>query len=267
MRFKKLRFRKYGRKKKRGGRRLRRRFGRKGRAHKAKIRKDGLFCKDAALAKLRYVFSTDLQFAANAGVNACGGIGVDGNCLQNVTGAIGGVGITLGPSTPYTTTPLGLKTYQLQYQYGRIYASKCKITLVPISSAGALNDRPYLACLVPVPSGTPASYVENYDAMTAFPYAKSKVLMPGANAVKPTYFKKFMTTRKIEGISKAEEEDTDYNFQNSPSFGSPSKIWQWYLLFNNFTGATTASVQNFSLHIEMTYYVKFYRRYVNIGNQ
>lgn len=257
--MRKFRRRHHRRKKIRRGRHLRRRrFSRRARRNAPSRWKVGNFFKDCAFAKLRFEYSYQIDCVAAA--NAIGGCKINGNSLVPTVQAVG----SLWAVTPAAVRshPIGYSTMSAMYTQYKIYGSKVnfKIMNLGITNASAENGDTFWCTLIPTSSQQSASQVLTVDTISSYPHAKKRLIQwQPITTSKVWTIKHYMSTRKIEGITKAEFEDADYN---AATGASPTNIWNWNLLFNTFTHGATSGTNgsNFAVHLTQTFYVKFYRK-------
>lgn len=241
--------------------RFSRSFRKTSRRNKPTRWKVGHFYKDAAFGKFRFNYS--FQMAIPATTSNSLGVQIEGNCLApNITAF---QGTTLTPAVPAIPTPVGYKTMATLYDYYKVFGTKVKIMMINAGPAGAAaSGQAMWGTLIPVSSGQLASNLEAPDILANLPMSQRKLIINSINqTTKPYVWKQYISTRKIEGITKSEFEGPDYN---SLTGASPTKIWNWYLIFNSMLGNDLVA-QNATFHVEMTFFAKFYRKNISPTEQ
>nr|WAE42160.1 MAG: capsid protein [Cressdnaviricota sp.] len=244
-------------------RRVRRKFSRNRRAKKKqrlsrwRVKR---YQPDVATAKLTFEQSFRLQLTNGALPSGTTpqGFAVAGNAAQPTLQALNGAVIT---SSAPRTTPVGWVVLSETYGQYKVYGSKQKITLMN-TDIGSANNTNIWWMAGPAPSGQTASELYQPDIIASYPYWKKRIVQYTPNSTTKMYtMKHYVSTRKIEGIARAEMEDTDYSAPTTAA--SPTKIWYHYNLFNNFINTNLTANQFYDVHLSWTGYYKFYRRTLN----
>lgn len=218
----------------------------------------GLFQKDQAFAKLRFNFSFTFSTVQAAGT-AAQGFTFRGNSLTPGFTAVGSGSIA---AAPVRTVAVGNATMALMYNTFKCFGSKMKLTL--IQNVGSANENVVWMTILPTNSQQTAGNILVQDIIGSFPYTKKRLITLSSNFTsKPITCNHYMSTRKIEGVSKAEFESSDFR---ATMGANPTKTWLWNVIFNNFNSANIDD-NIFFVHMEVTYYCRFYGKIQNASTQ
>lgn len=197
------------------------------------------------------------------------------NVPQMVNSNILLTNMTISNSGPSQTLAQGWLSLARMYSLYKVYGSKVKIRIIPMGENVGADTLDYnlFTVLVPTPAGTSGALTTlAADAAQTLPYAKGKDLMGigGFNLyAKPISFKHYMNVRKLQGISKGEFESVvaasnPYGATTTVTspLNAPTNVADWNLCFGSYFGAwgSTVSGLRFTIHLESTYYCKFYER-------
>lgn len=211
---------------------------RKSRKSKAKYRSGPSMCRMPSLVvgdmtgtKLKYEARIELASVAGAGISHQ----FSGNSVFDPD--LTGVGVQ----------PLGYDQWSALYDRYRVNGSAIKVRFIAIGIDAATNS--WEVCLVPSPVTTTFS---SMDAARASPYsigtAKNMEQQGG-------YLRNYMSTAKIEGVSKTTVR-VDDEFSSIVS-SNPTEQWAWNVIGQPADRSTSASLIAF---VSITYYVTFYSR-------
>lgn len=212
----------------------------------------GRFLKDNAFAKLRWEFSTVLNLGTTTHISGI-------NMLLNGVPSIAAVNGASFTPAPLVSTPYGWATLKNLYNEGKVFGSKVVIRIMNTDSAGTAPTDVVWATLLPAASDQTLSALYEEDIVSTLPYTK-KTLIHNKPLTSKSVWKlsNYISTRKIEGITKAEFEGSSYNFTTAT--GVPSKQASWFLLFNTFTQTNFTATDKYAIHVSFTMYTKFYKR-------
>lgn len=219
----------------------------------------GRYIRDSSYIKLRWEWS----FAINPTLAATAktiGFSILGNSLDFV----GAANVTALANTTINVNalyaPTGLTTMLNAYSQYKVFGSALKLRFLPGSAAGAPMTNPLWVILQPLSSA--AAFPNDADIAGQFPYCKRALVTPAILTSARGYtLKSYMSTRKIQGISKAEFEGTSYLGSNGVA---PPVVWEWIFQCCNFGQSNLPVADALTIHVTMDFYVKFYNRQMNV---
>lgn len=222
------------------------------------------FLADASFIKLRFEYSLSINPTVGA-TDKTIGFALAGNSLETITAgttitALNNTTISQNPSY----YPTGLNTMCNQYGKYKVFGSKITMRILPGSNAAAPPANPLFAYLIPVNSA--ATVPQNVDVLSQWPYASKRLITPALlTSPHPIIIKKYMSTRKIEGITKAEFEAAGYLATTGGSAsgaGIPPLVWDWVFQLNDFTATNLPTTDALCIHLSVVYYTKFYNKFI-----
>lgn len=152
--------------------------------------------------------------------------------------------------------PTGFDQWSALYNRFRVMGSaiEVKVSVRPNSS---VNNKKLMLLVFPATFHNTTGV--NWRDLAGNKYMSMKSI-PGVNSGGTCIIKKYMSTRKIYGLSKTQVSDDNYT--GTTAGVQPSKLWYW----NTWTGPfddSNLNIQdatNLEINVKLIYYVKFFDR-------
>lgn len=159
-------------------------------------------------------------------------------------------------STAPTYLPDYINNMDGIYSFYRVHGSQIKIEMLGTQVAPSQTSAIEVV-IFPISSGTSIDPTLTIDTARSLPYAKSWII-PSQLTTRVPKLKNFITVRKLDGISKAQAEDNDYQgFMNVGTITVPSRLCRWYVAVGIPGGGNYPA---FTYRATVTYYASVYGR-------
>jgi len=217
--------------KRKGGKRYNRKkyAGKRNKATMTMVKSPGF--SDQCFVKLKY--SQDIH--VNDGVSTSKYYTFRGNSLYDPD--LSGIG----------HQPLYFDQYALIYSKYRVLGAK--ITLRAINGLSAVAQ--YLI----LEAGTEQNISNNITRLLEQSRSAIAKIVPAASQ-QPTFIKKYCSTRKACGLTKAQMADQDYGADTT---ASPNQLWYYNLIVASINGSSAADLY---IMVSIVYYVQFFDRLI-----
>lgn len=214
----------------------------------------GTFMRDTSFTKLKFVYN--FSYTAASATAPVQGFSIPGNGLNVLPAAVNGGSLN---HTPARNMPVGNVTLGTMYNKYKIFGSSYRAEIWAQTVGGVNNNAINFLSIFPINST--GGFTFTFDQMATIPYTTKRVLSSQlATTPRGMRVKAYMSTRKIEGVTQAEFEGSNYLATTGAGTGAPTNptgLWNWYFMINNFAGGNLAPVA-MSISLTMTYYVKYY---------
>lgn len=160
-------------------------------------------------------------------------------------------------STAPTYLPDYINNMDGIYSKYRVHGSQIKVEMLGTQDPTLAQTSAIEFVIFPVSGQATIDPTLTIDTARSLPYAKSWII-PGQLTTRVPKLKNFITVRKIEGISKAQAEDGDYQgIMTGGTIALPVRTCLWAIVAGVPGGGNYPA---FTYRVTMTYYASVYSR-------